>query len=378
MGRHAQMIDYYPKDPRDALAHIQSLGDDELENWLWRYPAVIQKMFQTISERFELFENPEMHKMAIRLSKKTERKLWRSLWLGNIHPDTRLLVISTLCPGNLTQEILNFLTLLDVPGAKYRMVKAYNLAEDYNRQSYQAATLNEFQIDDKAKALANAFILQMEDEAAPHRARAVLGQFIMNRVPLDYLDTLIQYDTLRLSISPVGIFGSLVKGTSYLTFWWSPEEATTWSLGARHAWAINTMMACIWRDACVVRQKMFQERSRDIYKPGGKKRKTAKKKLVLPRIVKRGTWGLDAERERITHSTHEVRPFYRQLPDGQQASEGARETAAEFGYPRPPDGFTFVRPHTRGSGEVGEAVEAIPVVCLGLQVAHLALSIVES
>lgn len=368
------MIDHYPQDPAAALAAVQSMTDDQLENWMWRYPGVIQEMFRMVSERFELFENPEMQKMAIHLWGETRRKSWRGWWLGNIPADTRLLVVSTLCHGNVTQEVLNFLTLADVPAAKYQMIKAYDPTADYNSQSYQAATLDEFYIEEAAKNLASAFGRQMVEEAAPDRSRIVLGNFVMERVPLDYLDALIRYDTVRLSIAPTGICGSLVNEANYLTFWWSPEGTTTWSLGAKHAWAVNTMLACIWRDACVVKYQMFQERSRSIYKPRrGKKQKLATQKLILPRLIKRGVWGRDAERERITHAEHGVRAFYRQLPADQQSSQAARNMAAKFGYPWPPQGFTFVRPHTRGSGDGGEAVEAMPVVCLGLQVAHLAL-----
>lgn len=106
------MIDHYPEDPVAAMAAVRSMNDDELEGWLWRYPGIIQRMFQTVSERFELFDHPEMHKMAIHLARETKRKIWRGLWVGNIPADTRLLVVSTFCHGNLTQEILNFLTLV--------------------------------------------------------------------------------------------------------------------------------------------------------------------------------------------------------------------------------------------------------------------------
>jgi hypothetical protein len=368
------MIDIYPKgDVTKTIEHLETLNDTELVTWMWRYPGVVQRMFETISAQFELFDNPDAARMGIKLFEPAKRKLWRGLWLGNVEENSRLLVVSTLCPGPLTQEILNFLTLADVPGSRYRMVKAYDTGL-YDNQSYDIATLDEFGMDDESRNLAAAFVNQMVDEAAPHRGSPVLGHFVMERVPLERLDSLIDYDTLRLSISPQGIFGSLVKNTSFLTFWWSPEEATTWSLGAKHAWAVNTMMACIWRDACVVRHKMFTERSRSPYRPRPKKHKSTNSKLILPRTIKKCTWSQDTERQRITHAEHSVRAFYRQLPSGYQASQEAEKTAAEFGYPLPPVGFTFVRPHVRGNGDGGEEVAATPVICLGLQVAHLALS----
>ena len=368
------MLDIYPRGNQGCIVeYLKTLDEDQLISWLWRYPATIQEMFETISKRFDLFDSPDAAWMAIQLGVPARRKSWRGLWLGNIEEDARLLVISTLCPGPLTQEVLNFLTLVDVPEARYQMVKAYDPSESYTTQSYKTATLDEFQIDEESRNLATAFVNQMIDEAAPHQEHPVLGHFVMDRVPLERLDSLIKYDTLRLAISPQGIFGSLVEGANFLTFWWSPETSTTWSLGAKHAWAINTMMACIWRDACVVRYKMFQQRSRSGYKPAAKKHKRVDKKLILPRSISKCAWSQDAERQRITHAKHSVRAFYRQLPSGYQASDEAEETAAEFGYPLPPSGFTFVRPHVRGNGDGGEEVAATPVVCLGLQVAHLAL-----
>lgn len=369
------MIDIYPRgDVADIIQRLETLDDNELVSWMWRYPGVIQQMFETISNRFEMFDNPNAKRMGIELFIPAKRNLWRGLWLGNITGDARLLVISTLCPGPLTQEVLNFLTLTDTTDANYQVVKAYDPAGLYETQNHRTATLNEYHIGEESRSLANAFVSQMVAEAAPYRERPVLGCFVMDRVPLERLDSLIQYDILRLSIHPQGIFGSLVKGGNFLTFWWSPEVSTTWSLGAKHAWAVNTMMACIWRDACVVRHQMFQQRSRSPYKPAAKKQKRVNKKLILPRTIKKCAWSQDAERQRITHTEHSVRAFYRQLPTGHQASREAEETAAEFGYPLPPVGFTFVRPHIRGNGEGGDTVAATPVICLGLQVAHLALS----
>jgi hypothetical protein len=369
------MIDIYPRgDVTGIIKKLATLDDDQLVSWMWRYPGVIQEMFKTISVHFEVFDNLDAKRMGVGLSIPSKRKLWRGLWLGNIINDAKLLVISTLCPGPLTQEILNFLTLADVSGANYQMVKAYDPSGLYETQDHRTATLDEYHIDEESRNLAGAFVSQMVTEAVPYREHSVLGHFLMDRVPLKRLDSLIQYDTLRLSISPHGIFGSLVKGSNFLTFWWSPEVSTTWSLGAKHAWAVNTMMACIWRDACVVHHKMFQQRSRSPYKPAAKKQKRVNKKLVLPRIIRKCAWSQDAERQRITHAEHSVRAFYRQLPAGHQVSCKAEKTAAEFGYPLPPAGFTFVRPHIRRNGEGGDTVAATPVVCLGLQVAHLALS----
>lgn len=371
------MISGYPSDGQKAMELILTLDDDELQKFLWQYPTTIQEMFRVISERYdEFFDDPAIAKTSFALYNPSPRKLWRGLWIGHLPANTRLQIVSTLAAGgdNLSQETLNFLTLTDTPAAKYQMIKAYDPPPDsLDKDEYQQATLDEYQIGQESRDLAAAFVKQMVAEAEPQRRQIILGHFVMERTPLSYLDSLIDYDTLRLVTSPAGIFGSLVKATNYLTFFWAPEITTTWSLGAKPAWAINTMLACIWRDACIIKHKMMSERQRGAIRRAAKKT-TRNPRLILPRIIHHCAWGSDAERERLTRSAHSVRAFYRQLPSDQQASDSAIVTANEYGYPEPPPGFTFVQPHTRGDHSP-EATPATPIICLGLRVANLALDI---
>jgi hypothetical protein len=51
----------------------------------------------------------------------------------------------------------------------------------------------------------------------------------------------------------------------------------------------------------------------------------------------------------ITHRGHQVSGFLRQLKSGWKASDTARISAERFGIKIPESGYTFVRPHTRGS-----------------------------
>jgi hypothetical protein len=367
------MMTLLPADPRATIDHIDTLSDDELDKWLWKYPYLTQEMFRVMSDRFELFEDRNFQRMAIPLYTETDRKLWRGLWLGNIPANMRLLVASTLCAGPLTQEILNFMTLVDIPNARYQLIKPYPDKPQAATETFKERTIAEYHIDDDSRALAEGFSRQMIDEAAPHRPGAVLGAFVMEHTPLPYLDSLISYDTVRLITSSQGIFASLVKDKNYLCFWWSPERHGAWSIGAKHAWAINVLMSCIWRDACVVKHKMFHERRRAQKKPLEKQQKQQKKKLVLPRVVKQAAWGPDEEREKIVRTAHPVRQHYRRLPDGWRASRQARANARNLGNPEPPDGWTFVLPHQRG-GEGRAGIEAMPVICLGLKTAAIALS----
>jgi hypothetical protein len=53
----------------------------------------------------------------------------------------------------------------------------------------------------------------------------------------------------------------------------------------------------------------------------------------------------------ITHRSHQVTGFLRQLPPGWKPSDDARKTAVHHGFILPEGGFTFVRPHSRGTEE---------------------------
>jgi hypothetical protein len=53
----------------------------------------------------------------------------------------------------------------------------------------------------------------------------------------------------------------------------------------------------------------------------------------------------------ITHRSHQVAGFLRQLPAGWNPSDEARKAAGQYGFILPEGGFTFVRPHSRGTGE---------------------------
>ena len=131
-------------------------------------------------------------------------------------------------------------------------------------------------------------------------------------------------------------------------------------------------MACIWRDACVVRQA-FRYREAGAQSRGERKpKKSQARKIVLPRTVTTVTWGGETERQRFAEERKPVRPHYRRLLDGQQASDAARANADRLRQPTPPTGFTFVASRSFTDGLAGVTVE--DVVCRGLQVASIIMS----
>jgi hypothetical protein len=314
----------------------------------------------------------------------TKRRAWRNWSIAHIDQDRRLYVVAALHPAtHLAQPEFNFLTAADHAARRYGVKRPADyedivtVGESVTMEQFGERALTHFRIEPEQKALAEAFARQMVEDAAPHRQRVVIGSFEMAHVPLPQLDARLRYDALRMVIDQRGIAASLIGYTDkecwYSPFWWSPEDFTGWSLGGPEAFALQIMMSCIWRDACIVRHATFYERSRSALHPRPHKQER-RGKLVLPRTVKICAWSQPDERERVTRDRHGVRLHYRQLPTGWKASRDAIDNARLYGQPPPPSGWTFVSPHQRGRGEGEMPTPVTPVICVGLQTAAIALS----
>lgn len=264
----------------------------------------------------------------------------------------------------LDQSTLDFITLRDVRDAKLEIAL-----------TPETELMDWFEADTEMVQLAMAFRQQMINDAQPHRHQIAAGAYVMQREPLRQLDKLMIYDTLRLLILPAGIAGAVVVGNLYVPFWWSPElDTNTIQVWARAEirFAFDVLMAAIWRDACIVREQALT--SSPSHGRGYNARGVKSDVVRFPRTIYKAQWGSAQDREAadaIAKRAHAVRGHYRELSPGRTASEQAADTAQEYGYPPPPAGYTFVRPHTRGEGEAMPQVRR--VVCRGLQVAKTVL-----
>jgi len=278
----------------------------------------------------------------------------------------------------LSQRLFDFLTLRDVADARLDVA----LVVDHLRgqASGEIAVTPEtvaplLAYSDDERRLALAFRRQMVAEAGPHRRQIATGVYVMDRTPLAFLDRQIGYDTLRLALMPRGLFATITRGNWFVPCFWTPEGTNTACVWAhpRGTFALDVLFSCIWRDACIVREQWVEtRRGRKGYSSPDRLRRVPNT-LVVPRVVYRSAWGQPDEREAIQRQArhaHAVRASYPALAEGHQARE-AVERAAEWGYPAPPDGHTFRRPHTRGQGEPDGSPRRI--VCKGLQVANIAL-----
>lgn len=307
-------------------------------------------------------------------------KHWRDLDVTHIQSQQTMFralnIFMALDPGpRLMQAQFDFLTLRD-QSAQINILQP--VAEEVLEadQSITFTNLRHIwnEADEDLIRLVGAFKRQMITDAGP--APKVHGNYVMQREPLDVVDAHILYETLRLIFTPQGIFCSVIFQDQYITFFWSPTGINTAQVYLRplSVDVIDALMACIWRDACRAETRFTTERTghRGYKRP---RPDTAKDpKLMLPKIIYRSIWGSESDRATISdivRQAHHVTGAYPLLPEGHQPRD-AVERALEHGWPPPPEGHTFRKPHTRGLGEPTQKPREI--VCRGLQVAKLILN----
>jgi|GEM_PF-4683215 len=212
-----------------------------------------------------------------------------------------------------------------------------------------------------------------------------LGHFVILKKDVPLISE-IDFHELRLVVKQNGLWLSInYPDGNYFFGWWSP----TWDNFAvngtprEHVVVFQLIAACLWRDLKVVNEKTFERTYTYRRKDLPRVNKQTKKTLHLPRTIYRVTWGSEEEKSNIQNAidqiaerrAHEVRPHFRQLPEGYKPSDEARRNALNYGYPEPPDGWTFVEPHMRGAGETDNLKrEPIRVMSKGLHAATMLMN----
>lgn len=283
---------------------------------------------------------------------------WQGLDLRHIiesKDDTRFHVLAALAPGYdyLDQDILDFITCADISPA-YLGNFSPNPTDNFNelfifhdREDYD---------------LAKAFATQMLKEAGESKNIPPLGAYVLNHMPFEIIDENITYTQLRIVFVENGIFVSIVyktdKGALYTPFFWNQNGINTSSvwLTPKLDFGFDILLTCLWHDAKIVRQ-IFTERKDKGKGAAHNSRENSKprsgRKLILPKKIYISDWksGLDSvpERIRATFKLHQVKHSYRYVGE-HFPDQAAVERAQKFRKPLPPRGYTFVSPHSRGSG----------------------------
>lgn len=313
--------------------------------------------------------------MALLQIQSDERHSYAGFRLSHIDSAMRPYVVGQMLPGlkYITKEEFYFHTLGDIPGREYKINRvggsivpegiSFNLSEAFQmmRQGY----FNHDGID-FLNAVKQKMLIEAQGGEMP-----VVGSFILLRTPIDSIDSYVGYDRLRVTIKDQGMMITIQYHNQFIPVWWSPYENTIEGIHSAHfTLALDVYLACLWRDAHVVEYRELFEKQQD-HKPSRKDAKKIEKFVRLPRIMRVVHWGLEPERERIIKTAHTVRGHYRKLGEDRTASQAATDNAEMYGFPEPPDGFTFVQPHTRGKGDAHVTVPRL--ICKGLAYAKIAL-----
>lgn len=183
---------------------------------------------------------------------------------------------------------------------------------------------------------------------------------------------------LRVHADPEGLWVSTHPNKGQNVFRWEPGgQINPILIPSEVAPLIDITLSALWRDIKVAGETVVRRRGNRKSASASKPRTREQNVRYLPRnrIVFSGEareWGSQEEHEAIKRLRHGVGEHFRRLHDGQQASDVARQNAADFGYAVVPDGFTFVKPHVRGHG--GEEIKkTVTVVAQGLQAATVFL-----
>jgi hypothetical protein len=247
--------------------------------------------------------------------------------------------------GQISQQALNYLHNGQWPNGAWTVDRAWEPSQ-------------EGQVPpggDKATAMRIAYAL-IED-AERNAVYSVSGAFVVE-LPNGYPLRAWNVAALRVWADQDGLWVAMVgnDGKTGISFRWQPRQMIRQFCVAEQATGLlHATLAALWRDMQVAGEEALpqagQPRSAGSASnpaPQGPKRITLPRRRRSSVLSGRRQWGNDQDRE-IIRAAHTVRGHLRHLASGWEASQGAERAASLHGLVLP-DGFTFVRPHTRGQG----------------------------
>jgi len=141
------------------------------------------------------------------------------------------------------------------------------------------------------------------------------------------------------------------------------------------AW-LNVVLAALWHDLRVTGDESVPLRESAPQRNAGERgaalpdtlsKSPSTRMLPVLRLSGKRQWSTPVERAYVARQAHGVRGFRRRLHEGWSRSEEAAQIARDYGVVLP-DGYTFVRPHVRGVGEIAAETptEVVTVRARGL------------
>jgi hypothetical protein len=360
------------------LIPVDSLDEHDLADLLWEQPYRYYGLMQYAQIDLNNGDDSGMMFMMMVQDVMTRhyKNQWNGLDLNRVEPMSRYDVVSRSgwAWREMDQASFNFFTCSDLKDMEQGLHFKSGTEQPY---FYSDLTVR---ITEDQERLAEAFVKQMTEEAdaeSPIISKVPMGNYVLGKVALPLIDEYIEYSSIRLVITRSGLYVTIVGKSRFFNFAWYPHSHLgAWQAGHKLGVLFNIFLSCLWRDCCVVQEKIVKQKVQLTSITPKKKRSKNYNYLILPRTVYKAEWAPDEQREIIARTAHGVRAHYRRLLDGAKASEGAAENAEMFGFPAPPDGYTFVQPHTRGDGEP-LPTQPKRIIAKGLHVARIALANIE-
>ena len=261
----------------------------------------------------------------------------------------------------------------DIPDAVLRRLVGEGIRGPWPELAFVKEGISE---DEAARSLAVAEA--MLGETKKHGRYAPSGLFRVD-LPLGVPLTRWEVSALRVWASPEELWvQALSDDATGPVFQWRPDRPPRAIVLSPYVTpVVHATLAALWHDLCVASERAFPakrrkptaEKHRRETAPAGQGSPKRERAVRLPRtvytIAGRRVWGRDDDR-RAVRQAHRVREHLRRLPPGYKASDEAKTNARAFGYILP-EGYTFVRPHARGRGDISNENPAEPrVIARGL------------
>ena len=215
-------------------------------------------------------------------------------------------------------------------------------------------------------------LLHGVDRPAPR----YVGQALTVALPPDLLPRLGAFGVVSIRVYPRsnGMYVAVLdrENQTLAAAWWHASAKS----GERNpntfspaCWLlVHVICSALWHDLCAdaveISAPLSIPRSQgaNTARPAKERpERTSRLAILPPPRYRRATWGEGEDAERIRQVAHYKSGDYRRLPPGYEEREAdrgfqarQREAAARaegFGFPAPPPGYTFVKPHVRGAGD---------------------------